>query len=39
LVAEGRRRAALAVALYFAIPAAMRAFNTISTDDAYVTAT
>jgi len=27
---------ALAVALYFAIPAAMRAFNTISTDDAYV---
>lgn len=28
--------AALAVALYFAIPAAMRDFNTISTDDAYV---
>jgi membrane fusion protein (multidrug efflux system) len=27
---------ALAVALYFAIPAALRAFNTISTDDAYV---
>jgi len=26
----------LAVALYFAIPAAIRAFNTISTDDAYV---
>ena len=27
---------ALAVALYIAIPATMRAFNTISTDDAYV---
>ena len=27
---------ALAVALYFAIPAAIRAFNTVSTDDAYV---
>ena len=27
---------ALVVALYFAIPAAIRAFNTISTDDAYV---
>jgi len=26
----------LAVALYFAIPAAIRAYNTISTDDAYV---
>ena len=27
---------AVAVALYFAIPMAIRAFNTISTDDAYV---
>ena len=41
---KGRRRAlkagagiaALGVALYFTIPEAMRAFNTVSTDDAYV---
>jgi hypothetical protein len=39
LLKAGAGIAALAVALYFARPAAMRAFNTISTDDAYVTAT
>jgi membrane fusion protein (multidrug efflux system) len=33
---KGAGVVALAVALYFAIPAAIRAFNTISTDDAYV---
>ena len=32
----GAATVALVVALYFAIPAAIRAFNTISTDDAYV---
>ena len=36
LLKVGAGIVALAVVLYFAIPAAIRAFNTISTDDAYV---
>jgi membrane fusion protein (multidrug efflux system) len=36
LLKGGAAIGALGVALYFAIPAEMRAFNTVSTDDAYV---